>query len=100
LGHLTAIRSNPLAAQRSQVPQGMSRVPDSSQKPLHQRLTSPNDEEVDPLLQQTGCAAPYTALEVWGRAGAAAVHCGGERRCLAACACALPLPSCLADGEQ
>ncbi|KAL4434208.1 hypothetical protein ABPG75_000649 [Micractinium tetrahymenae] len=39
--------------------------PDLSQKPanLHQRLTQPDDEEVDPLLEQTGCAKPYTALE-------------------------------------
>ena len=76
LGHLAAIRLNPLPVQRTQVPQGMSRVPDSSQKPLHQRLTSPDDEEVDPLLQQTGCAAPYTALEVWGPGQ-------GRRRCCA-----------------
>lgn len=39
--------------------------PDLSQKPasLHQRLTQPDAEEVDPLLEQTGCAQPYTALE-------------------------------------
>ena len=69
--------------------QVMTQVPDASpQKPLHQRLTSPSDEEVDPLLQQTGCAAPYTALEV--RKAAAA-----ERRPAAS---GLPrLPSCLPD---
>lgn len=39
--------------------------PDLSQKPgnLHQRLTNPGDEEVDPLLEQTGCVASYTKLE-------------------------------------
>ena len=39
--------------------------PNLSQKPgnLHQRLTTPGDEEVDPLLEQTGCAATYTELE-------------------------------------
>lgn len=31
---------------------------------LHQRLTQPADEAEDPLLAQTGCAAPYTQLEV------------------------------------
>ncbi|KAI7842162.1 hypothetical protein COHA_004185 [Chlorella ohadii] len=43
----------------------MAQVPDLSQRPenLHQRLTSPDDEEVDPLLEQTGCARPYTVLE-------------------------------------
>lgn len=36
-----------------------------AQKPqgLHQRLTTADDEEVDPLLEQTGCARPYTQLE-------------------------------------
>ncbi|EFN57841.1 hypothetical protein CHLNCDRAFT_143287 [Chlorella variabilis] len=44
----------------------MSQVPpDLSQRPknLHQRITVADDEEVDPLLEQTGCVKPYTALE-------------------------------------
>ncbi len=43
----------------------MAQAPDLSQRPenLHQRLTSPDDEGEDPLLAQTGCAAPYTRLE-------------------------------------
>lgn len=44
----------------------MAQAPDLSKRPdnLHKRLTSPDDDETDPLLEQTGCAKSYTALEV------------------------------------
>lgn len=66
------------AACRLQPGRRMAQAPDLSQKPanLHQRITSPDDEEVDPLLEQTGCVAPYTALEVAEGAG----HAGGGGR--------------------
>ena len=44
----------------------MAQAPDLSKRPdnLHARLTTPGDEEADPLVQQTGCVKAYTALEV------------------------------------
>ena len=62
-----------------------------AQKPagLHQRLTTGAEDEEDPLLAQTGCAAPYTRLEVRPpRAGCATSSgCGARPAALEARAC-------------
>lgn len=48
---------------------------------LHQRLTTADQEDVDPLLEQTGCTAPYIALEVRRRTSGSATERRGLDRC-------------------